>query len=432
MGLTALGFTALPKQITPPIHTSGYVIPEYDEELELDIAAFYSPPHFPNPEFKFTQRAWDLVAEAGYNVTIPLWLDADSFKTNINTHLDRAYNAGIKVVVTDFAIHNFNDLYSESSSINIRYYKDHPAFYGLMLGDEIPIADWQQHANRIEYAKNLFPDKLIFSDTCELVFTWEQFCIDYLETVNPQIFCYDKYSMMYDGYTRMDYFTDMAIARYIAKNYGVPAWNFVLVAGHYNSYRNCSLEDIRWQMACYMAYGYEAFVHYCHNKDDNTYEEVFDEDDQPTDLYYRIKTANLEIRKWDYIYKSFNWQGTAAIIGSLPKSYLSLLNNIPAKYRLNPAAIDGVNEITATRDILAGIFYDANHNIGLMITNAENPVEQLTSDVTVEFDERYSGVMVFHKDMEYGKPEIINLNEGKLTLSLGVGEGKFLIPLIWR
>ena len=67
-----------------------------------------------------------------------------------------------------------------------------------------------------------------------------------------------------------------------------------------------------------------------------------------------------------------------------------------------------------------------------MITNAENPVEELTSDVTVEFDERYSGVMVFHKDMEYGKPEIINLNEGKLTLSLGVGEGKFLIPLIWR
>ena len=74
------------------------------------------------------------MAEAGYNVTIPLWLDADFFKTNTNTHLDRAYNAGIKVVVTDFAIHNFNDLYSESSSINIRHYKDHPAFYGLMLG----------------------------------------------------------------------------------------------------------------------------------------------------------------------------------------------------------------------------------------------------------------------------------------------------------
>lgn len=197
--------------------------------------------------------------------------------------------------------------------------------------------------------------------------------------------------------------------------------------------------DLRWQIAVCMAYGYDMIEEYSYSGFDAQAarspeahsEKLFTEDGERTELYNTVKKVNNEVHNWGYIYKAFKWYGTAIYKGAA--RFNEMIEVIDPDYRLPLSSIDCVESITANQDLLVGAFVDENLNDGIMITNLGycNDVTQATN-VTVKFDSKYAGVMVCGKDYNKEEPEIIVLNKGKATINIQAGEGKFLIPLIWK
>lgn len=463
-----------PGRVRPPQHIEDYIIPEFDQSLKLDIVAWHGPAYQTDlyspsdgeygrinasHQLRFKQEGWNQVGDAGYNVIVPLWMDAGLAYSEgqIREWLDFAQNAGVKVIISDFDMsdHRSNNglgaenLNKPANTKNLYKYAGHPAFYGLFIIDEAPLNKQSAVAGKVAEIKGMmnagtFPKVPLFSNTYvqvhdSLPWTWETQVTNYIDNVKPDLFCYDMYSLKEDGSIDERFFHALSTARYISKQKGVQAWNFMLTSGSaissYTRYRYCSDRDIRWQTMCYMAYGYDALIHYQYGIEFNQYPSAatIDNDGNPTQLYRDIQKVNREVRMWDYVYKNFEWLGTAALKGGASASAGSLIDGIPAKYRMNAADVRGVKSITSTQDIIIGSFADANLNDGIMLAGATDPFRQKTASVTVEFDSRYAGVMVFGKDMTArGEAEIIGLENGFATFTLEPGDGVFLVPITWR
>ena len=62
---------------------------------------------------------------------------------------------------------------------------------------------------------------------------------------------------------------------------------------------------------------------------------------------------------------------------------------------------------------------------GYMVTNATNPYEEKTAEVSLRFSDKYKGALV----VQNGEETVVNLKNGKLSLELPATEAAFVIPL---
>jgi len=409
-----------------------YIIPEYNEDLVMDIGAWDGP-----ALHQMRQSGFDYFGEADFTIIFPMSTHMD-FGGDIDralTYMDRAYKAGMKVVCEDtkFLGAWYHDAASGGSTefipadySRVEYYKDHPAFYGMRISDEPQASQFEIIRMKLDEFEATFPGKMSFVNVCPYrEGFYETYVDEYMQTIKPEFLSYDDYAMLADGTIRQTYFKTLAYIKAKAEEYGVPAHTFLLSVGHggERAYRNPSLADLRWQIACAFAYGYDWFSHFNCTPLNGTYEMMIGKQGgEPTPLYYDVQTVNKEVHKWDNVYLSFDWIGTAPIIGSHGRAneMFALINDGIIKL----GEIEGIKDIATNEDLLFGVFEDAKGNRGFMAVNATNPYEGIPSTVTVEFD-GYQGVMVYAK----GEPEIIDLADGKVTLDLESGEGKFLIPL---
>jgi len=410
---------------------SKYIIPEYNEDLVMDIGAWDGP-----ARHQMRQTGFNFFRDADFTVIIPMTEHMDFGKDvdNALTYMDRAYNAGFKVIVHDskFIGPSLFDAASGGSKVftpadysRVEYYKDHPAFYGMHISDEPQASQFEIVKMKMDEFRAEFPDKFGFVNICPYrEGFYENYVDEYMQTIKPEFLSYDDYSMLADGTVRQTYFRVLAYIKAKAEEYKVPAHTFLLSVGHVGerAYRNPSLADLRWQIACAFAYGYDWFSHFNCSPLNGTYEMMIDKQGEPTPLYYDVQTVNKEVHKWDNVYLSFDWLGTAPIIGShgIPNDMFDIIRD----GIIWPDEIEGVKDIATSEDLLFGVFRDADGNKGFMAVNATNPFEEISSTVTVEFD-GYQGVMVYEK----GEPTILDLEKGKVTIELEPGEGKFLIPL---
>ncbi len=88
-------------------------------------------------------------------------------------------------------------------------------------------------------------------------------------------------------------------------------------------------------------------------------------------------------------------------------------------------SIPSLKEVTTSRDTLFGYFNDADGNDGIMAVNYNETSLNLTDEVSLTFDgSKYNKAVCYIG----GEKVVKNLNNGKLDLTLGVGEGVFVIP----
>jgi len=411
-----------------------YAVPVYADDKCMDIGGHDAP-----PLHKTSQEGFDDFAEAGFTVLIvSKWaLDVANDHDKAVTFLDRAQNAGLKLLIVDSAFclpFMPNDpstwAYKPADKAYIKYYKDHPAFAGLMLADEPNQEAFPALKLKLDEFKETFPGKLGWTNT--YVNTADDFYNTHskrwIEEVGVQYMSYDHYALLDNGDIRQDYFQNLEFVRTLAKKHNLPAHNFLLTTGHVVSgamaYRTPNEAELRWQIACDLAYGYSWFTHFnCWTPDPLDKNTIIAPDGSRTQLYYDVKTTNLEMHKWDHVYLSFEWQGTAPILGNrgLMNWMFSIIENVVEKDQ-----IDGIKAVRATEDILVGIFKDANKNKGFMVTNATNPFEEKFNRVTLEFEKPYKGVQIY----ERGVPRIADLDkDGRVVIDLEPGDGAFLIPL---
>lgn len=366
----------------------------------------------------FTDEQFDYLKTASIN----LLLGVSEHVYLSDALLDKAEAAGMEII-------------SDSRQWNgqVPGFIDHPAFRGYCVWDEPASTDFEALAEKKALWDSTMGDKTFFVNLFPgwagnaLGGSFKSYVSSYLETVKPEVLCFDHYPLMMDanGNTvlRDSFFSDMDICSYYAKQSNVPFWFTLLTSGHLN-YVVPNAKELRWQMAVGQAYGVEGLVHYTYASHDPDYTSPIDwNSQQPTELYNSMMMADSEVAAWDHIYMNYDWQGTATVTGSsnpLGSTAFQL-----CQFSVDPTENTAIKAIDSTEDLLCGIFKDANGGEAYMLTNATNPAEGKDTTVKLTLDSQYKGVLL----IDCGRQSTRVLRKNAVTIEIGSSKGIFVIPL---
>ena len=391
---------------------------EYEQTLSMPIGAWLGP--------EPTLDNYRLVKEAG----IDFLNAADSFGAlDFATCVRAAEQAGIKVMPT---------LHGRDYKTCVGEEYSSPAFMTFNFYDEPAIDKYEWFAEQKAEFEVDYPDKIFYVNlnpmyVAESVIKSEyvEHVRLYLDTVKPSMVSYDFYPLLsISGYSKLHekFLRNIEIFAELTSERNVDFWAFMQTMSYTSDFdRRLPTEaDLRFQAYCYMAYGVKALQHFCYQTPPVGTEfratdyAMIDRNNQPTPIYGYAKNVNLEIKKFDHVYLSFNWFGNMTTRGS--NSTKANDNFINLKNALN--SHERISSITSSEDLLSGFFKDEQGYDGFMFVNFTDPSQNKTNDISVEFREA-------DKVIEYVKGEatVKELENGKYTYSLAAGEGIFVIPV---
>ena len=197
---------------------------------------------------------------------------AHSDKNNWDvTHalLDEAEKCGMKLIIEDW-VSNMDNLriygeehYRKCMVELVGEFGSHPAVFGFYITDEPSAETIEYTLKAVRINQELAPHLTAYVNLLPW-FDWigERMGTDayapYLDRVvagGVKILSYDCYAQMYQnkvGYD--DYFNNLREQMLASKRNGVPFWNIVLCAGHYD-YMCPSKDDLLWQLNTSVAHG---------------------------------------------------------------------------------------------------------------------------------------------------------------------------------
>ena len=135
-------------------------------------------------------------------------------------------------------------------------------------------------------------------------------------------------------------------------------------------------------------------------------------------MYDYIKAANAEAKKLDEVALAFDWQGTRLIAGQTATTGAF---GDAASY-----SGDGVaNGVTSVYDLAIGCFTLGSDYKGYMLVNADDPSNTRNNIAELNFGGEYGHAICYIN----GTPVMKTLDGGKLSLTLGAGDGTFVVPV---
>lgn len=196
-----------------------------------------------------------------------------------------------------------------------------------------------------------------------------------------------------------------------------------------------SYEDIRMQIYTAMAFGFDGIAEFCYGTPAIGEEfqkpqvAMIDRDGQPTAIYKAAKKANLEVKNFDHVYLSFDWQGVftndagKTITEKERRTSNTSFQNLTE--RLDIAEIDSINSVYSSCDTLFGYFRNEQNREAIMAVNYNETRSARSDTVRIAFDsDQYRYCIVY----EGGEKKIAGFSEGVLELELDIGEGMFVVP----
>lgn len=350
-----------------------------------------------------------------------------------------------------------------SSIANAKNLKDYNAIMGICY-DEPTKSQIQEIASYVDTFNstagnkslfvNLFPStassvKTDFSDYKSYL---EYYCNNVLEklTVGEKWLSADRYVLTYDtkGEKCLDtgWLADVEAVALTAEKYTDVKTNFFIQTMPYGGNANSgsqvdsrdripTYEDIRLQEYTLLAFGYDMISCFCYYSPAVGTEflerqtAMIDRSGNKTDIYNAVQKVNQEILSFDHVIKQFKRVGaftndagttTSGKSRSNNSSFSSLTN------RMSLESIDSLNSVTTSADTLFGYFMDDKDNTGFMVVNYNETSKNITDTVTLNFNSSYK----FTKAQCYvgGEKIIVDVKDNAVTLTLGAGEGVFVIP----
>lgn len=199
--------------------------------------------------------------------------------------------------------------------------------------------------------------------------------------------------------------------------------------------RTPSYEDVRLQEYTVMAFGFDRISCFCYGSP-GVYSEftekqvaMIDREGNRTPLYYNVSKVNNEIKAFDHVLKQFNWEGVFTNDGGETTKRKDIAQKKlfkKLKNRMSIKKTDGLEKVSSTEDTLFGYFVDFEGNTGFMVVNCNDSSLKLTDEVTMTFEKACG----YQKALCYvgGEKKTMDIINNALTLTLGVGEGVFVIP----
>ena len=427
-------------------------LPNYDEkkdELALSVAGWLIPSGL-------NAENVALISEAGINVMHAASAGSTTMKFSTYDETEQANikllgDNGVKVYVNTCskeatAIQKIGLFAADENVLGICY--DEPNKEQIDAIAE-QIAYFNANANGKNLFVNLFPS-IASTVSSDFGGSYKNYIQYYYDTVLSKItsgekwLSADRYLLTYDsdGNKILDtgWLSDVQAIAEVAEANGLKR-NFFIQTMPYGSTgtaagsrdRVPTYEDIRLQEYALMAFGYDSVSLFCYATPvaggEFTEEQyaMIDRDGNPTAIYDAVKRANAEILAFDHVLLQFDWQGVFTCeAGQTVSGTASATNASFAKLnRLDLSTISGLKSVNASADTLFGYFKDELGNDGYMVVNYNETSENLSDSVTMSFDaQAYTSAVCYVG----GEKTIVGLNDGKLTLNLGAGEGVFVIP----
>ena len=442
------------------------ILPDYDSkktEYGIDISGWLIPKNISTADV-------DWITDAGINIMHAV-AAGDSETLFFPEYNDEAIaklnffrDKGIKIYV--------NTCSRDAASFQkISSFGNHDGVIGMSYDeptkaeiDEIAkyVAYFNENGNGKNMFVNLFPSfaSSVKSDFGKWYNTTQQkyelylqyYCDNVLSklTSGEKWLSADRYLLTYDknGNKCIDsgWLADVQSVAKVAKNYGAKTNFFIqtMPFGATNGVATGAKEgsrdrvptynDIRLQQYALMAFGYDGISLFCYGSPiaDGEFASsqygMIDRNGNKTEIYDAVKQANNELLSFDHVLKQFAWQGVFTCDAGKTITGTSSTSNASFKSldRISLANVSSLSKVSASADTLCGYFKDAAGNDGIMVVNYNETTENLTDTVELTFDSsKYNAAVCYVGGV---KKVFTGLTDGKLSLSLGAGEGIFVIP----
>ena len=87
-------------------------------------------------------------------------------------------------------------------------------------------------------------------------------------------------------------------------------------------------------------------------------------------------------------------------------------------------SIDIISSASSDEDVLIGRFTGKDNEIGLMVTNFSDPINQRTAHVQLSLLDANRAIVYLR-----GTPTVVEVTDGNLELDIAPGDAMFVIPL---
>lgn len=222
------------------------------------------------------------------------------------------------------------------------------------------------------------------------------------------------------------WFSDMETTAKAAKKYGLKPHFFIqsMAFGgsrYYWNDRTPTEADMRLQIYAYLAHGAKGFSHFCYQtpNTDEFYERqsgLFDKG-APTERWFYAQKIHAEIKAFEKELLSLSWEKCQRV-DSTVEDEKGLFNRDGGKAFAEFSTLQGVE---TTGRCLVGAFTGQDGKEGFMLVNVEDTSKEKTLSIKLSFNKPAK-----FKIYKNGNSSVENF-DGAATITLGVGEGIFMI-----
>lgn len=420
------------------VYTYLSEIPTYADDKELEMVAFWSPPS--------TLEFYQEMVDCGFtSVVIDSKYGNSAGSQELLNTLAICDQVGIK------AFPATNRGISADLSVD---YSQYSSFAGFYTDEPLSKSDFDIIESNTQKLNDAYPDQDYFYLTTLIsdaptaynndFYYWEDYYNYYFEhSGNEQkAFLFDHYPLMGNatkGNISEEWLRITEQYALLAKEKGIEIWPYIATMSYASGTRRRPEEDdMRYQSYVNLAYGAKGLAYFCYmtpglppydgefKLSDYALINYEDPDDistyYKTDTWYATQTVNNELKAFDHVLLSFDWQGVIRSAGS--EAATSAGKNCFKNAKNWVKQHDGIKSINSTEDTIIGIFKDANGYDGFLLVNFSDPLYDCTDTVNLQFRGATRAVVYIG-----GEQQIVELADGAYNVTLQPGEAQFIIPL---
>ena len=420
------------------VYTYPSEIPEYQDDKQLELMGFWSPPS--------TLEQYQWMVDCGFTSVV---IDAKYGNTLNSDQLFETLAICDQVGIRAYVAAN------RGSSVDLaKDYSQFSSFAGFYTDEPLSKNDFETIENNMNAMNTAYPDSH-YTYLVTLIggaptaynndfATWEEYYNYYFEHggKEQEAFMMDVYPLegnSLNGIITEGWLSCTEQYAKISKEYGVALRPYIATMSMTSITRRRPAEDdLRYQVYVNLAYGAKGISYFCYMSpgippyngefqlSDFALINFTDVDDYSTyyktDTWYSTQTVNTELKAFEHILLSYEWEGVMKSIGSDAQTTAGKNNFASAKNWIKQH--DGIKSISSTEDAIVGVFKDDKGYDGFMLVNFADPLHDRTNDVTIQF-RGATRAMVCAK----GEQQIVDLTDGAYVVTLEPGEGQFIIPL---
>lgn len=341
-------------------------------------------------------------------------------------------------------------------------YKDHEAFYGVMLGDEPyfyqaenygqvyrsikrvcpeayiqynlhPISSTEDQENRQIYFTGLINEEGLTQEQ-KMVQAYEQYINLFMDATGAEYIQYDQYPFRRADAVDVYYILGLQVVSKIAKERDAEFYFVTQTYGQTDNVANprmLSQADLYWLNNMLMGFGIKQISYFTYfTKADNSKEHFIDGNSfltwygEKTDIYYWMQQIMKEEQKFAPTVLNFEYSSS--------KVYISETTNFDCTYAMRNIETP---EFTALKDVnvnkeavlLTELYDGEKQNYMYMVQNIIDSTKKGSKayqTTVLTFNKKYKYVAVYVK----GERTLMRLDKGKLTLKHKPGEATYVIP----